>query len=754
MTTLKCESVHRSIALSQRSPSSNTKIFFFSFLALFLSIGCDDETGGLRPLGPQTGGERNDPISGTMAGMTPIITGGQNSAGSSDIDMRVEETCNSCEPDLCPDIDCLCPDGRSATFDGCVDECCIVSEMMDPQQCATLCQQLPPGECTIGATRCLEDNLTAYQRCNLNLEWTLESCGADEACQLGQCLPNSCLEGQTRCISPTELAVCNDSQWVSGGQCDGACAQGVCQSFACAQATAEKSYLGCEYVTLELPNLTTYSQPIPTAVVLTNPSEVESAQIQILGPNGQSSPLVAEQTISVPEIADLPPIYADQTVRSEVRDASDQVVQNMVMRADQISIPPGGTGTFLLPAARWPETGSLVKLIAHRVISDIPIGAYQFSPYCCNFSFSNDASLLLPTSTLGKNYRFIGVPTLKGNPLLQGDFAYPGNAVIVATRDQTEVRFTLPQADSIQAETQGRISVERGAYVVTLNQQETLLLRANSRNAIGFDVPPQPDLTGAYIESSEPIAVFSGHECSFYPSDLRACDHLEEQLFPTETWGTEFFLVPPKERGDNAVSERIYWKILAQGENAQLRLSVPFSELQGAGPGAPGVPDCSQMLDTDGQTINLGTRGFCEFSTKEAVALTSDQGITVMGIISGQESVDSGSGFGSHLGDPSIFLVPPARQARRDYAFLTPATYYNDFATITFAEGTEISLDGRVLDLSNALPIMGANQKYIHIELDDGSHKLQGSAPFSIMVMAYDDFVSYAFTGGLNLSKR
>jgi hypothetical protein len=158
------------------------------------------------------------------------------------------------------------------------------------------------------------------------------------------------------------------------------------------------------------------------------------------------------------------------------------------------------------------------------------------------------------------------------------------------------------------------------------------------------------------------------------------------------------------------------------------------------------------MLDTDGQTILLDSRGFCEFSTKQAFALTSDQVITVMGIISGQESVRSGAGFGSHLGDPSIFLVPPVRQARQDYVFVTPATYHSDFVTITFAEGTNITLDGQPLVLSNALPIRGATQKYIHVELDDGSHKIEGSAPFSIMVMAYDDFVSYAFVGGLNLT--
>ena len=739
--------------IDQSSATYKISVHFLCMVSLMFSVAlvtaCDDETGGLQPVNPQLGGTEVEGGSLPTAGITVNTAGTE--AGNQNPNMMMQ-TCNNCADESCPDISCLCPDGRSASFDGCIDGCCI-EEDQQSEACNDLCATLPTAECTVGDTRCLPDNSSAYQRCTIELEWTLDSCNAEESCQLGQCLPNGCLEGQTRCLSATELAICNGGTWVSGGQCDGACSQGICQSPECAQASAERSYLGCEYITLELPNVMTYNSVVPTAVVLTNPSSTEEAFIQILGPNGEATPLVNEQIVEVPDVMGLPPIYMNQTVRSEVRDANNQVIESSIMRADQINLPPGGTGTFLLPAARWPDSGSLVKQIAHRVISDLPIGAYQFSPYCCNFSFSNDASLLLPTSTLGKNYRFIGVPTLKGNPFI-GDFNYPTNAVIVATRDQTQVRFTLPESDSIQAETQGRVTTERGAYVVTLNQQETLLLRGGARESFGFEMIPQPDLTGTFIESTEPIAVFSGHECSFYPFNLGACDHLEEQLFPIETWGTEFLLVPPKERGNNSPTERIYWKILAQGDNATLQLSVPFSDLEAGAPGAEGVPDCAQLLNADGQSITLDARGFCEFSTRKAFALSSNQGITVMGIISGQESVGLGSGFGSHWGDPSIFLVPPARQARRDYAFLTPATYYSDFVTITFAEGTTLTLDGEVLDLSSALPIQGAPQKYIHVELDDGGHTLFGTAPFSIMVTAYDDFVSYAFTGGLNLSKR
>ena len=124
-----------------------------------------------------------------------------------------------------------------------------------------------------------------------------------------------------------------------------------------------------------------------------------------------------------------------------------------------------------------------------------------------------------------------------------------------------------------------------------------------------------------------------------------------------------------------------------------------------------------------------------------------------MGTLSGQESVDFDATFGSYYGDPSIFLLPPIRQTRRDYDFLTPRTYFTDFAVVTFDEGTVISLDGELVDLSGATSIPGSSYQYIYLDLIDGAHKLLGNLPMGLVVFAYDDYVSYAYTGGLNLSK-
>ena len=101
-----------------------------------------------------------------------------------------------------------------------------------------------------------------------------------------------------------------------------------------------------------------------------------------------------------------------------------------------------------------------------------------------------------------------------------------------------------------------------------------------------------------------------------------------------------------------------------------------------------------------------------------------------------------------------MFLLPTDQQFRQDYVFLTPDTYFVDYVTIITPAANEIILDGAPVDLTGALPVPGSDFVFKHLELtQDGPQSLLGASPFGIIVYAYDDFVSYAFTGGINLTK-
>ncbi len=613
--------------------------------------------------------------------------------------------------------------------------------------------------CPLNETRCPEEGDPFVQRCRPDGRWAIEACAEGEVCLNGACLPDpgDCMEGETICLDAQQPGVCVPGEgWRATERCAGdqRCVDGVCSALACAEAARQRSYLGCDYLAVDLPN-SAFRQPggttpdAPVGVVVANPDFGNPVHVTVFDPQGAVAQLVDNRRIPIPDIPDiagLPP----QTVSSEVQDADGMVVSPMVGRAEQLEIPAGGQATLLLPRNARPDSNSGVSQSAYRIVTDRPVAAYQFSPYCCNYSFSNDASLLFPTSALGLDYRFVGVPSWSLG-LGEGN---PAGIAIVATEDNTEVTVNLPGPNLLIPDPGQRIPFGQ-APSFRLNAQEVALLQATQADPFG-GFPPlvEPDLTGAHITSSAPVAVFSTHQCSFYPQLSGACDHLEEQLFPTGTWGNIFVLSPIVRRGGPVSAEAVYWKILARDAGTRVTLSVPFEDLNPIEPGFAGVPNCRDALQADG-TLLLDNPTYCEFGTMHPVQITGDGPLTVMGIISGQESTGTLMAFGAQAGDPAIFLVPPDRQYRQDYAFLTPATYANDYLTIVADPGATIELDGAPIDLGDAVPVPGSNRAYKHVRLErDGPHRVAGNRPFGILVFAYDDFVSYAFTGGLNLEKR
>jgi hypothetical protein len=609
------------------------------------------------------------------------------------------------------------------------------------------------GDCAPASVRCLEEGGNLRELCREDARWVVQPCDDDGVCFNGGCFPNpqGCSPGSGICVTRAERAICQGNEWVEAESCVGGdiCIDGQCENAACAQAEAELSYLGCEYLAVELPNSAFVPQggttpESPVGVVVANPSTDASAKITITDPLGRPAALRARQVVAVPDIPEIQGLYQATTVVSEIRDAAGQAVESDLDQAVEAEIPPGGIGVFLLPHGVFQSSTGVTRQ-AYRVRTDRPVAAYQFSPLCCNYSFSNDASLLIPVHTYGTDYRFLGVPTW----LPFGGSPTPGAMAVVAPTDGIDVTVTVPAGQTVLADVSGRVRQQGNTITARLDSQEVMLLQTDS---VLFG--NQPDLSGATITTSAPVAVFSSHMCTYYPELLGACDHVEEQLFPTGTWGREFVLTPPVRRGDGGFgsSEAVYWKIQAREAGARIRFSRPFAELAAVPPGFAGVPDCASMMQ--GDELVLEGNAFCEFGTMEPVALQSSIPLMVMGIISGQSSTGIDRPFGAQAGDPAIFLLPPDRQYRDDYVFLVPDTYANDVVTVVADANAMVALDGVPLNLADALPVPGSARVYKHISVSDGPHHLNGDTPFGILVVAFDDFVSYAFTGGLNLRKR
>ena len=89
-----------------------------------------------------------------------------------------------------------------------------------------------------------------------------------------------------------------------------------------------------------------------------------------------------------------------------------------------------------------------------------------------------------------------------------------------------------------------------GTYTTTLNAYDNLQIASNAEAA---------DLSGTKIGASAPVAVFGGHQCLLIPVGYGYCDHLEEQMMPLQTWGTEYVAARHPPRG----SEGVIWRFIA-----------------------------------------------------------------------------------------------------------------------------------------------------------------------------------------------
>ena len=367
----------------------------------------------------------------------------------------------------------------------------------------------PTEDCApAGSTRCLGQGEGFRQRCNDEGQWALEGCPEGTVCEGSDCAapPERCVDGETQCLSTNQVGVCENGEWGKSNECpEGqACANGMCSLRACAAAEASNSYLGCDYLAVDLPNAAFdpnagSTRESPLGVVLGNPDSASPVKVTVYGPNGELANLVGETTVTGQAMG-FNPIPPSETIRSEVRDANDMVVASGMMTADELEVPAGGTAVILLPRRMGPLRTSSIRQDAYRIKSSAPVALYQFSPYCCNFSVSNDASLLFPTSALGTTYRYVGAPYTNQNP---AGLIAPPVISVVAPSDATEVTVTLPEGARIDITGAQTIQQMGDTYRATLNAQDVLLLTGT------LDGASEDDLTGADIVASRPVAVFS-----------------------------------------------------------------------------------------------------------------------------------------------------------------------------------------------------------------------------------------------------
>ena len=502
---------------------------------------------------------------------------------------------------------------------------------------------------------------------------------------------------------------------------------GLCNS-PCAAAEASNSYIGCEY------------WPVPT----TNAVSRDDFAFAVVVSNPGTTPATIRVTRGAADVA-------------------------------TATVAPGAVQTIPLPWIDALQRGagaaasSLVRGGAYRLRSNTPVTVYQFSPIdfrvghdCANedpstaegndnqcFSFTNDASLLLPTHVLTGNYLALTQPSNQFE-ITQFDFfgettdttQAPGFLTLVGV-DATPVSVQVTFSSAVLASADGSVRAFRSGEVGTFSLGQGDVLQLLSAFPTGC-TPSAPndeirdafggvqarvrycdtsafDLTGTEVRATGRLAVIAGHECAFVPTNRWACDHLEEAMFPLETWGNEAIvsITQPRESEPNLV------RIVSSHDDNTITFDPPSAH----GP------------------VTLARGQMVQFESQQSFRASGTDAFATAQFLVGQNY--EGLEMATDLGDPSLSLAIPTAQFRSEYSFLAPTTYTESFVNVTAPAGASVMLDGRAV--SGFTPVGSTGFGVARVSIPGGPHSMTGNQPFGIVVYGFGNYTSYMYPGGLDL---
>ena len=381
-----------------------------------------------------------------------------------------------------------------------------------------------------------------------------------------------------------------------------------------------------------------------------------------------------------------------------------------------IPIPALSLHEFMLPDRHQEGTG-VRAAGAYRIVSDVPIVAYQFSPIDGASSFLSDASMLYPVPTLDSINHVISTRFVSSSP----GAGYP-YVTIVGTADNTLVQFTASNATTAG----GGVQAASAGQTITISLQDgdvAQLVAANQTAA----------LTGSRIvtDDDHPVAVLPGHTCINIPDNVCCCDHLEEQLSGVRQWGQNFVAahMPVRAAGN---PEATFWQVYASEDGTTINFDYD--------PGVTGLP---------GPVLNLDAGMVGEFMVTAPAGTEADFGVSankpigVVGYMVGAEAL------GSSIGDPAMAQYVPVEQFLPRYVVLVPGTWVNDVFVLTRPAGAPITIDGVPVDDGLFTPVGAGNLEVARVPVADGVHVLDGGdEKFGVVVVGYDEHDSYAYIGG------
>jgi len=353
-----------------------------------------------------------------------------------------------------------------------------------------------------------------------------------------------------------------------------------------------------------------------------------------------------------------------------------------------------------------------------KVVSDDDVVVYAHH-YEGNKS---DATLVLPTRTLGKDYFLMSWQESSQNAGFGG--SYGKNVFsVVAVKDGTKVNIT-PSSALIKSG--GGTRAANATYQITLNEGQVYHAIANSNTG---------DLTGTRVEvidtgalaNCRTVAVFSGSTYTRVGGcnsgfGINSGDNLLEQMFPTNSWGEQFVLVPALGRtGDS-------YRFVASQNNTRI---VVFKS------GA--APDIAYINEGD----------YYEVTAENNVRSV----LTDKPVLAAQFQRTSKCDGNNNVGDPSMTILNPLEQTLTNITVYSSEYYdidnhYINVTMPTYATST-FRIDGNTASFTS-VPT-NSYYSYTRLSVSKGNHRLTADVGFIATAYGEGQYESYGYAAGANV---
>lgn len=310
-------------------------------------------------------------------------------------------------------------------------------------------------------------------------------------------------------------------------------------------------------------------------------------------------------------------------------------------------------------------------------------------------TYTADGTKVLPIQALGIEYRIASY---------QGSNGEGSEFLVVSTQNGTEVEIT-PAATTLGGSPAGV------PFTIELDAGQSYMVQAED----------DADLIGSLVKGTEssgpcrPFAIFSGSYCSNVPNSCAACDHLYEQNFPVEHWGSKFFTIPFHDLDSYS------YRVLAHTDGTTVTIDGVSSVMLNAG----------EFLEN-----NLENQPHC---------IESSQPVAVMQFMQGVDCTNDG--------DPAMLILNDVSQKIDNITFSTVESAIITSHNLTIITETsqigDVVLDGSALSPTVFDPVPSCpNHSYTTMSLSEGSHTLIAPGGITAYVYGTGNAESYAYSAG------